>query len=259
MAVNREIERKTTRAYTTNEGVSVTEEHLLYPLRRNTGVRPLTPIDVCEFNLVTFEKSGCNPVHWVRESDWNQCSDKHFTIYVDATIVGEIRTSHGKLQPEDMTVYVERKGNKVGQLSYFTPPLGKGECDRYPQEAASRKAIDDSCKANFGCQENLATQHLHTQDISKEILFEEKEQGKKAPDTELWKKVEMLKEKGSTTGPPNKPIGTETKGKPKESVKEEVQEKSKEPVATETQGKPKEQMATAAQDKTQEQAKAKKR
>lgn len=189
---NREIERYTTRAYTTEENVNVTEEHLTIPLRREILGKPLDAKDVCEFDLVTFGKDGGTPVFWVRESAQNQSEDRFLQRYVYTTAVGEMNAN--RLTPEDLTVYIERKNENVSRMPFYTPPLGEGDCRNKPEETASKKEIDEACKINLGCKENLATQHVHMQDISKEELFDKPQQAGKLSEAQLWQKLGALEQ-----------------------------------------------------------------
>lgn len=191
---NREMERYKTREYTTSEGVNVTEEHLKFPLRKEMPGTELSAKDICEFDLVTFDKAGRTPVYWVRESEWNQCEDRHLQRCVDSTTYSELTDRRREISPEDVTLYLERKNGSVNQVPYYTPPLGEGRCNRDPEQQASRELIDEACKKNLGCEEKLTAQHLHEQDISKEELFDNK-QRTKTPDAELWQKIGDLHQK----------------------------------------------------------------
>lgn len=190
---NREIEREITRAYANDEGVRVTEEHLKFPLRKELPGQELAAKHICEFDLVTFEKDGGKPVFWVRESAHNQCSDRDLKTCVHTAAFGEMTAK--RLEPEEITLYVERKDESVNRIPYYTPAIGEGKFRDDPEEFAGRKDVDEACKQNLGCKENLASQHLHTQDLSKEELFSnEQQQPGKLSEAQLWQKLGALEQ-----------------------------------------------------------------
>lgn len=195
---NREVEREITRAYETSEGVRVIEEHLKYPLRKELPGQKLEAKHICEFDLVTFEKDGGKPVFWVRESAHNQCSDRDLKTCVHTAAFGEMNAK--RLEPEEITLYVERKDESVNKIPYYTPAMGEGKFRDDPEVFAGRKEIDEACKQNLGCKENLASQHSHTLDLSKESLSSNKqEQSEQLSPGQLSKerllaKLEVLKQ-----------------------------------------------------------------
>ncbi len=187
---NREMERNTTRAYTTEEGVAVKEEHLKFPLRKELSDQSLDAKNICEFDLVTFEKPGNTPVYWVRESQENQCEDKYLQRCAHATAFGEMNAN--RLTPEELTVFIERKNGSVNNIPFYTPPLGEGKCNHDSEVGASRTEIDEACKKNFDCKENLASQHAHVQDLSKEEFFDKPQKSGRLSGEEMLRKLREL-------------------------------------------------------------------
>lgn len=187
----KDMRRDITKVYETDEGVRVTEEHLNFPLRKELPGQGLKAEHICEFDLVTFEKDGSKPVFWLRESAHNQCSDRDLKTCVDMAALGERNRHH--LESEEITLYLERKDESVNKKNYYTPAFGQGDFRPDKEEAASRKDIDEACKQNLGCKENLASQHLHTQDLSKEELFSnEQQQPGRLSKAQLLGKLEAL-------------------------------------------------------------------
>jgi hypothetical protein len=197
---NREMTRVTTRAYATEEGVSVTEEHFRFPLRSETLERPLEPKEICEFDMVTFEKTDRQSVFWVRESQGNACSDKRLEQCVHAAITAEL-DSDTRLAPEGISVFVEKQDQRVEEFPYFRPPFGNGRLDCDDPRNASKDEITTACRSNLGCKENLVAQHTHKQDLSNETMFKPAAAEAKVSDAQLWRKLQGLNQEAAEEQP----------------------------------------------------------
>lgn len=189
---NRETRRSKTSEYTTHEGVTVTEENYWIPMRKETDAKPLKAEDICEFDFITFEKAGSTPVHWVRESANNQCSDHKLQRYAWGTAYAEMKAY--QLTAEELTVFIERKNRSINQIPFFTPAMGEGDCKNDPEEAASIKAIDQACKENFMCKDDLASKFLQHKNLDKADLYEATQPQAQREKDRLWHKLEMLSE-----------------------------------------------------------------